>query len=135
MLGSTVVFDPSKQSPNLIDVATRSCVDWGSCPEQMSVIGTPPSPPVNVWTVAPPNQTEAERLVQDISNQALINQQAANSRNVDYVSQWLPSFLIPNPSTSSGDGSGSSSIWSSIGSIIVFTAGIFLALDLFGGRK
>lgn len=96
-------------------------------------IATPPPPPVNLWTVAPANQTQADAVVQAIANQQLVNQQAIDASQVGYVSDWVPSFLVPSPKyDAAGNLIPSSSMW---GTALLVITGVLAATVIFGGRR
>lgn len=61
-------------------------------------IATPPTPPVEYWNKAPLNEEEATRIAQEISNELIRRQQGIDAQDVKYVSEWVPSWLVPNPS-------------------------------------
>ena len=93
-------------------------------------VAAPPAPPQSLWTVAPGSGTEAQQVVQDISNQQMSAQQAADARGVqqsggflDLISRLTPNFLLKpadsaSPSSSSC-GFGCAALWLSAAGFVV----------------
>ena len=72
----------------------------------------PPAPPQSLWTMAPPSEAQAQQTVQDISNQQIAAQMAANAANVQpsgdfltFLNHFIPNWFL----TPSGDGSSGTS--------------------------
>lgn len=64
-------------------------------------VATPPTPSIDLWTIAPTDQAQAEAVVQSISNQTVARQQAIDGNLITPVSTWgVPASLIPDPSVS-----------------------------------
>lgn len=90
-------------------------------------VATPPTPSQDMWSVAPANQQQADAIVQSISNATVAAQQGIDATQVQYINQWVPSWLIPNPS----DPNAIPIPWTTY----MVIGGAILGIVLLGGRR